>query len=140
MSQACGSCGKRSTRRRVTFDNKGDVVREICSNCAPEEFAEPFRDPTDNRIYTGPQAFPHLYKRDKNDVFQAKDELLADTAALWDGGPTERAIRRKQATRRTEPMTKAEIEQSKKWAEQVLAPALREGGMAAVAGMLADHE
>jgi hypothetical protein len=100
-------------------------VRERCPHCAPGEFDEPFRNPTDNRIYAGPQAFPKLYKRDKKDVYQAKDELIADTAALWDGGPTERARRHKQQTRRTEPMTPDEIAAAKRWGEQVLAPLLR---------------
>jgi hypothetical protein len=116
------------------------VVRERCSHCAPEEFAEPFSDPTDKKIYSGPQAFPHLYKRDANDVFQAKDELLADTAALWDGGPTERARRLRQATRRTDPMTAEEIEQSRKWGEEMLAPVLRRGGVAAAAAVFNDSE
>lgn len=111
-------------------------MRESCSDCAPEDFAEPFRDPTDTRIYSGPQAFPHLYKRDRNDVYQAKDELIADTAELWDGGPTERARRHKVATRRMEPMSAQEIAEAKHWGEENLAEAMRKGGSAAVAALL----
>lgn len=83
--------------------------------------------PSDDKVYTGPQAMPNLYKRDRNDVFQAKDELIADTAALWDEGPTERARRHKQQTRRTEPMSKEEIESANHWGREVLAPVIREG-------------
>jgi hypothetical protein len=126
MLQQCGSCGQEAVRRRVIFDGKGDVVREECQHCAPQSFAEPFRDPTDNRIFSGPEAMPHLYKRNTEGVYIAKDELIADTAALWDGGPTERARRHKERTRRTDPMTPEEIEKARKWGEQVLAPMLRE--------------
>lgn len=136
MASQCANCGAESKRRSVTFDEKGDVLRERCASCDPEYFAEPFRDPTDNRIYSGPEAMPHLYKRDRNDVYQAKDELLADTAALWDDGPTERAIRRKQKIRRTEPMTPEEIEAGKQWGNRVLADAVRKGGTEAAIPLL----
>jgi hypothetical protein len=140
MSRRCANCKTETTRTRLTFDRRGDVVFERCPNCAPEEFAEPFRDPTDTRIYAGPEAMPHLYSRDSEGVYHAKDELIADTAALWDGGPTERALAHKRATRRTEPMTPEEIAQSRKWAEQTLTPALRRGGIAAAAAVLNQHE
>jgi hypothetical protein len=118
------------------FDDKGNAVRERCPHCDPEYFAEPFRDPTDNRIYAGPEAMPKMYTRDKDGVYHAKDELIADTVALMDGGPTERAIEHKRRTRRTEPMSKAEIERSNHWAKEVLAPALQNGGMGAVVATL----
>lgn len=136
MAWVCGNCGAETSRGGVTFDSKGDPVRERCSHCAPEEFDEPFRDPTDNRIYLGPQAFPKMYKRDKNDVYQAKDELIADTAALWDAGPTERARQHKLETRRTEPMSAEEIDRANNFGKEVLAEAMRKGGSAAVAAIL----
>lgn len=136
MAWVCGNCGEEASRGGVTFDEKGDPVRERCSNCAPEEFDGAFRDPSDNRIYTGPEAFPKLYKRDRNDVYQAKDELIADTAARWDTGPTEQARQHKLETRRTEPMTRAEIERANHFGQEVLAEAMRKGGAAAVAAIL----
>jgi hypothetical protein len=136
MSRQCANCKAETTRLRVTFDRHGTALFERCPSCAPEDFREPFRDPTDTRIYAGPEAMPNLYKRDRDGVYQAKDELIADTAALWDGGPTSRALAHKRATRRTEPMTQEEIAQSRKWAEQTLTPALRRGGIAAVAAVL----
>jgi len=136
MAWACGNCGAQASRGSVTFDHKGRTVRERCQHCAPEEFDSAFRNPTDNRIYPGPQAMPHLYKRDKNDVYQAKDELLADTAAAWEKGPTERAVQAKRDTRRTEPLTPEEIEKTRHWAEQVLKPALQKGGMGAAVAAL----
>lgn len=137
MAWVCGNCGAETTRSRVAFDEKGLPVRECCPHCAPPgDFADPFRDPTDNRIYTGPEAFPHRYKRDKEGIYQAKDELIADTAALWDAGPTEQARQHKVATRRTEPMSAAEIEQANHFGREVLAEAMRKGGTAAVAAIL----
>ena len=136
MAWVCGNCGAETSRGGVTFDIRGNPVRERCMYCAPEEFDSAFRDPTDNRIYSGPEAFPHLYKRDKDDVYQAKDELIADTADLWDTGPTEQAIRHKQATRRTEPMSADEIAAAKHWGKEVVAEAMRTGGSAAVAAIL----
>lgn len=136
MAWACANCGEQTARAKITFDLKGIPVRERCPHCAPEEFEGAFRDPTDNRIYSGPQAMPHMYKRDKNDVFQAKDELLADTVALWDEGPTARAVRQKRATRRTEPLSPQEIEASRRWGEDVLKPIVREGGIGAVTASL----
>jgi hypothetical protein len=132
----CGHCGEEASRGKVSFDPKGNPVRERCQNCAPEEFAEPFRMPTDQRIYSGPEAMPHLYKRDKNDVYQAKDELIADTAALWDDGPTSRAKAHKMRTRRTEPLSAEEIAANRRWGNEVLAPIIREHGVAGIAGAL----
>jgi hypothetical protein len=136
MSRQCANCKAETTRLRVTFDRHGAAIFERCPHCAPEDFREPFRDPTDTRIYAGPEAMPQLYRRDRDGVYQAKDELLADTAALWDGGPTARAVEHKRRTRRTTPMTPEEIAESRKWGEQVLTPALRKGGIAAAAAVL----
>jgi hypothetical protein len=140
MAWRCGNCGARASRGSVSFDDKGKRVRERCQNCAPEEFDSAFRNPSDNKIYSGPEAMPHMYKRDSNDVFQAKDELLADTAAEWDKGPTERARVHKEATRRTAPLTPAEIEASRRWSEEVLKPALENGGIGAVVAALNPDE
>jgi hypothetical protein len=140
MLRLCGNCGQEAARSSITFDSKGNVVRERCPHCDPAYFAEPFRNPSDNKIYSGPEAMPRMYKLGADGVLYAKDELLADTAALWDGGPSERARRHKEATRRTDPMTPEEIEQARKWGEQVLAPALRNGGMAAATAVLNHSE
>jgi hypothetical protein len=78
---------------------------------------------------------PHLYKRGADDVYRAKDELIADTAALWDQGPTARAIERKQKLQRsrgTQSLTPEEIEKTKRWGDEVLTPILREQGIAGV--------
>lgn len=138
MAWACGNCGAETARGSVTFDHKGRIVREQCQHCAPEQFDTPFRMPTDSRIYSGPEAMPNRYKRGADDVYRATDELIADTAALWDEGPTERLRRRRDANRRTEPLTPAEIEATRRWGEQVLRPVMEQGGTAAVASIL--HE
>jgi hypothetical protein len=132
-------CGRETTRLRITYDEKGAAREEICPGCAPMAFDEPFRVPSDNRIYSGPQAMPHLYKRGADDVFRAKDELIQDTVDLWDKGPTERAREHKARTRRTGSLTPAEIAASKHWGEQVLAPVVRENGIAGAAALLAEN-
>jgi hypothetical protein len=136
----CGHCGKKAVRGKVSFDPKGNPVRERCQNCAPEEFDEPFRMPTDQRIYSGPQAMPNRYKLGKDGVYHATDELVADTAAEWDEGPTARAAKLKARTRRTEPLSPEEIAKSNKWANEVLAPVIREHGIAGLAGALNHRE
>ena len=140
MAWVCGNCGAETSRGSVTFDLKGRKVRERCQHCAPEQFDSAFRMPTDNKIYTGPEAMPNRYKRGADDVFHATDELIADTAALWDEGPTERLRRRREAIRRTEPLTPAEIEATRRWGEQVLRPALERSGIAGAVGVLQHHE
>lgn len=136
MAWTCGNCGQETARGGVTFDLRGDPVRERCPHCAPEEFDSAFRDPTDNRIFAGPYVFPHLYKRDREGVYRAKDELIADTAAAWDTGPTEQARVHKQETRRTEPMSQDEIDRANHWGKEVVAEAMRKGGSTAVAAIL----
>lgn len=140
MAWVCGNCGAETSRGSVTFDLKGRVVREQCQRCAPEQFDSAFRMPTDNRIYFGPDAMPNMYKRDKEGVYQAKDELIADTAALWEEGPSERLRRSREANRRTEPLTPAEIEATRRWGETVLRPALERSGIAGAVGVLQHHE
>jgi len=128
------NCGRESSRQRITFDQHGNALFCICPSCAPQDFADPFRAPSDNKIYSGPQAMPNLYKRGPDDVYRAKDELIADTAALWDEGPTARAIQRKRQERSS--LTPEEIEKTKRWGEEVLAPILREQGIAGVVAAL----
>jgi len=136
MPWLCANCGEETSRGKVTYDEKGEKVGERCPQCAPEEFDSPFRAPSDQKIYAGPDAMPNMYTRDAEGVYHAKDELIADTAAQWESGPTERARAHKAATRRTEPLTPEEIEATRRWGEEVLGPALRAGGMGAVVATL----
>ena len=132
-------CGRQSTRQRITYDEQGHPARCICPMCAPGEFTEAFRDPSDNKIYTGPQAMPHLYRRGPDDVYRAKDELIADTVASWDKGPTARALEEKAKLRRdshSESLTPEEIERNRQWGEEVLAPIMKEHGVDGVIGAL----
>jgi hypothetical protein len=137
MASACGNCKQQTTRKRSTFDDRGTVVVEICPQCSPDDFRDsPFRDPSDAKIYSGPQAMPNLYKRDREGVYHAKDELIADTAALWDEGPTARALRLKRQSRRTEPLTAHERAQSDNWGNEVLRPAVAKHGVAGALAVL----
>jgi hypothetical protein len=132
----CGNCKRETTRGGVSFDVKGNPVRERCVHCAPEEFDSAFRMPTDQRIYSGPEAMPNRYKLGKDGILHATDELVADTAAAWDEGPSERARKHKAMTRRTEPLTREEIEANQRWGDRVLAPIVREHGVASLASVL----
>lgn len=125
MPWACASCGHDTARSRVTFDRLGVQVDEICPYCAPQQLDEAMRVPSDDKIYTGPQAFPKLYTRDREGMYHAKDELISDTAAGWDKGPTAEAVERKRNNRRTEPLTAIEKAAAEEWGEKVLAPAMR---------------
>jgi hypothetical protein len=136
MPWACDNCGAETSRGTTTYDAKGRKLFERCPHCAPEEFDTAFRNPSDNRIYSGPEAMPNMYTRDAEGFYHAKDELIADTAAGWEKGPSERARAHKAATRRTQPLTPEEIEKTRRWGEQVLAPLIRERGIAAAAGAL----
>jgi hypothetical protein len=124
MQWACANCGSLTSRSRTTFDQHGKQLQEICPHCAPQALDEPMRVPSDEKLYTGPQAYPHLYKQSADGVYRAKDELIADTAALWDKGPHEEAKARKRATRRTEPLTPEEQRKANEWAKNVLEPAI----------------
>lgn len=124
--QVCRGCGARVARTLTTLDAKGRLLREECPSCKPELFAEPVRDPSDNKIYTGPQVFPHLYRPNAEGILEAKDELIQDTVSMWDKGPTQQAIDRKRATRRTEPLSATEIEAAQQWGEQCLKPLIQQ--------------
>jgi hypothetical protein len=136
MPWECGNCGSDTSRGSQTFDLGGKQVREVCPTCDPEKFDGAFRDPSDKKIYSGPQAMPTLYKQDSEGMYHAKDELISDTVEGWNKGPTELAKDRKRASRRTEPPTPAEVEKNRIWGEQVLGPILREGGVNAVVAAL----
>lgn len=124
----CSGCGAESARVRRTMTYGGkllaeDQQTEICPHCHPEEFSEPF-DPF-GRIATGPEAMPHMYTRDAEGVYHAKDELMQDTADRWNLGETAKRAIQKRKTRRTEPLSPAEMEASKQFGQQ-LAPIYRE--------------
>lgn len=140
MQRKCANCHAEASRSSVTFDDKGRVVRECCPHCDPQHFAEPFRAPSDNKIYSGPEAMPNRYKLGSDGVLHATDELIADTAAEWDRGPLQRAIEHKRATRRTEPLSEAEKAATARWAEQVLRPALEQGGLAGAVAVMNRNE
>ena len=129
-------CGQETSRGRTNFSPEGKVVGECCPGCNPEAFEGPIRVPSDLKIYSGPQAMPNMYRRGDDGTYHAKDELISDTVAGWDRGPTERACDWKRKHRRTEPLTPEEIRRSQEWGERVLAPALRAEGAANLVGAL----
>ncbi len=136
MPWQCGSCGVDTSRGKKVFDEKGNVRSEVCPSCSPEQFEGGVTDPSDKKIYSGPQAMPNLYTRDAEGTYHAKDELISDTVQNWDHGPTAKAEAKKRATRRTEPLTAVELARANRWGKEVLAPLLEARGMGAVVGAL----
>jgi hypothetical protein len=106
-------CGEYAARVRITLA-KGNVLLEkpitVCAKCAPGEFSDPF---SIDRLVTGPEAYPHLYKKDAEGIYRPTDELQQDTEDhITKPGPTAEAVERKRATRRTAPLSPAEIKES----------------------------
>lgn len=126
----CGNCGQQTMRLRQEFDSRtGGLVREYCVQCKPEEFADQaVTDPSDKKVYIGPDALPHMYRMGQDGILHAKDELLQDSLDILNADPDkdarEKAIAKKRATRRTEPLTPAEIRAAERWGREVLRPRL----------------
>jgi hypothetical protein len=106
-------CGEYAARVKVLMA-KGNVLLEnpitTCAKCAPGEFSEPF---VIDRLVTGPEAYPHLYKKGADGVYRPTDEFRQDTEdQITKPGPSQEAVERKRATRRTTPLTPEEIKES----------------------------
>ena len=112
---ACEGCGAETSRSLTIFDKHGLPATEECPTCQPGKFTGPVGTPADNKVWMGQQVYPHLYTRDNDGMYHAKDELVADTVALMESDPdaerTAGAIESKRRNRRTAPMTQVEIEQ-----------------------------
>jgi hypothetical protein len=124
MPWACANCGSETSRSRSTFEPSGELKQEVCPHCSPESFDGVIHMPTDLKLWPGPAAMPNLYKRGKDDVYRAKDELISDTVAGWDRGPEEERKERKRALRRTEPLTSDELRAAIRWGNECLKPML----------------
>jgi hypothetical protein len=121
----CANCHQESLRIRQDYDERNRFLREYCVLCKPEKFSDqPVTDPSDKKIYVGPEALPHMYYQGTNGVLRAKDELLQDTLSILRADPDEearaRAIAKKRKNRRTTPMTRAEIKTAERWGREVL--------------------
>ena len=116
----CRGCGAESSRFHTFFDQKGDVTREECLSCAPNQFEPEWKRA---KGATGPEAYPEKYDKihmeDGRICYRAKDEWRQDSedkirasyerADAADEAAKAEAYARKRAKRRTEPMTPAEI-------------------------------
>ena len=111
----CGNCGAQSARVRSRWTDKGVQLPDECPSCSPETMHDPFKSVRDGKIAMGWEYMPNMYRK-TDDGYVAKDELLADTEAQAskrseDDIAIERnAIERKRATRRTKPLSQAELE------------------------------
>lgn len=121
----CGGCGAESSRIRSTYAEMV-LVAEVCKACDPLSFEE-HHDPTDNRIYTGPDAMPNLYKRvgtGNSERLVPTDELQQDTMDILTRDEVKMAEEKKRRTARREPLTATEIERANQWATRYLRPVL----------------
>lgn len=88
--------------------------REICPNCSPQDFQDPFLAPVDRRLWHEHEAKPYLYHMRPDGFFELNDSPKADLMAEWEKDPDEEkmqaAIAKKRATRRTRPLEAHEIE------------------------------
>jgi hypothetical protein len=122
----CGTCKAESARIRTHWTETGSQVDE-CPACAPSSF-EKFTDPSDKKIWAGYEAHPNEYEKryDKDGViYERKPEYRAEQEEKLQG-PTEeesetqaRAVAKKRAERRTDPMDSVELAAALHKAEEI---------------------
>lgn len=112
----CSGCGAERTRVRTIFNENGTVRKEECQSCAPGSF-----DPSwlNARGVPAWEAYPEKYDLitlpDGRTGYRSKDEWRQDSedkmrsAYERANAPDKEAIERKRQTRRTVPLTEAEI-------------------------------
>jgi hypothetical protein len=122
----CSNCKAESTRIRTHWAEDGTKFDE-CPICAPSSF-ERFTDPSDKKIWMGYEAHPNEYEMqyDKDGVimmrkpeYQAEQEeqLMQETEEEKEAQA--RAVAKKRAERRTEPMNAVEESYAIRRAEEV---------------------
>ncbi|HSE44333.1 MAG TPA: hypothetical protein VLA89_03285 [Gemmatimonadales bacterium] len=109
---SCGATSARLKKRSADAD-------WVCPACAPDEFPAQTPQWQTARGAMGWEAYPHMYRKitapDGSVGYEAKDELRADTEAKLereceeDKLARERAIAKKRASRRTSPLSPAEV-------------------------------
>ena len=124
----CRGCGADTLRTSSRFDAAMNLLEEVCPACKPERFqGVKVTDPSDKKIWSGYEVEPDRYSsRDSENTVHAKDELLQDIWSELGKDPDQEAIELKRRTRRTEPLSTAEIEKANNWGNNVLRPVLEE--------------
>ncbi|MBV9179883.1 MAG: hypothetical protein JO356_01110 [Acidobacteria bacterium] len=116
----CSNCKSESRRVRSRWTDKGVQLADECPSCAPRTF-EKFTTPSDKKIHMGFEAHPNEYEKryDSDGVFyirkpeyRAEQEEKLKQPCADDVEAQERAEANKRASRRTDPMTPAELEQA----------------------------
>lgn len=119
----CQNCNAETSRVRTHWTEDGSQFDE-CPQCAPGSF-EKFTAPSDKKIWMGYEAHPNEYVKAGDGGYDRKPEYRAEQEAkLTDLTEEERkaqarAIAKKRATRRTEPMTEAELISAKNQLAQI---------------------
>ena len=115
----CGNCGANSSRVRSKWGKRGEQLPDECTACAPQNF-EKFTAPSDKKIWMGYEAHPNEYVQSADGGYDRKPEYRAEQEArLGAESEDDKAERlasedNKRKNRRTNPMTKTEIEQALK--------------------------
>ncbi len=128
----CRSCGAETQRLRVI--SIGKSFKDECPQCQPQSF-EGMKDPSAKKIWIGPEFAPNDYIRTE-DGYQLKPEAqqeleekacgLKSVAAREERETQERLIAEKRKTRRTRPMTEAEIREATAWIDTNLRPMIED--------------
>lgn len=126
----CRGCGAVAHRTSTTFDAKGKLAKEICPQCAPENFGGA-HSITDRKVWMGHEDGSLGYKKretpEGRTVYESTDEQRADDEAHWQKPADDQdtkaekilAARRQFGSR--SPLTPHQIEMRKLEAETLLA-------------------
>jgi hypothetical protein len=117
------NCGHEGTRIRTIWSEDG-ARRTECPHCAPGSF-EKFTTPSDKKIWMGYEAHPNEYVKSEDGGYDRKPEYRAEQeqklmeATEEEQEKQRRAEANKRATRRTEPMSPAEMSAALRKAEEI---------------------
>lgn len=120
----CSNCGTEGNRVRSRWNEKNEQLPDECPHCAPASF-EKFTDPSDKKIWMGYEVHPNEYVRAEDGGFDRKPEyrieqeqkLMQPTAEEQEA--QSRAVRKKRANRRIEPLDPIELQAALRKAEQI---------------------
>lgn len=112
----CGHCGADSPRVRSRWSKEGVQLPDECPSCAPESFYGKFTAPSDKKIWMGYEVHPNEYEKAADGGYDRKPEYRAEQESKLAGLTADeseaeaRAISKKRAERRTQPMTRSEMD------------------------------
>lgn len=129
----CGNCGAVGPRVRSRW-REGAQLPDECPSCAPQSFDGKFTAPSDKKIWMGYEAHPNEYVKSADGGYDRKPEYRAEqeeklrqpTAEEMEA--QEKAVANKRASRRTAPMSPAEMTAALSKAREIAA-CMEESGL-----------